>query len=225
MRDICWFDFETGGLDHQTHSPLSFAMIQTRGHSILNEWKTEIRELPLVVDPEALKINRIDLTEPGLNFEKFRLRYQEKINLWFYGGSQEYGEPRIRPNKSNMPAVGGQNIEFDNRWLHRILGSTWTGIYYHGIDLMRLAYPLVEIGILKQEPDLKLASLCRQLGVEVSPEKLHDCLEDVRATFRCYLKIRELFTPEMVEKMTERLRSFQPLESKNGVGQAQLHPH
>lgn len=193
MRDICWIDFETGGLDVAVHSPLSFAMIHTRGDRILNTWKTQIRQLPLVVDPGALLINRINLTEPGLTFENFRREYKAQINLWFYGGSDTGGYPRIKPARDNMPAIGGQNISFDVPWLQRVLGSTWTGLYFHGIDLMRFVYPLVQLGVIPQPPDLKLKTLCQILDVKVDEFVLHDCLEDVKATFHCWLAIERLF--------------------------------
>lgn len=191
MRAVLWQDFETGGLDVLTHSPLSFAMMATRGDEILGEWECQIRQEPLVVTQEALKLTKIDLCEDGLSFDLFKKNYFHRVNDWFYGGSQNGSVyPKIKPSKENMPYYGGQNTFFDRPWLHRILGSTYDGCYYHRRDLMVVADIMREAGLLKCD-DVKLASIAQALGVEPEGE-FHSALTDVKVTFKCFQKIRGL---------------------------------
>jgi len=186
-----WCDFETGGLDVAIHSPLQFACVAEVDGKIVGEWNVSIRELPLVVTDEAMALTGIDLAAPGLSFNEFRREYWDRINRWFYGGTTAWGEARIRANKNNMPLFCGQNTFFDRPWLQKILGSTWDGIYYHRIDTMVLANTLCDLGLLKKDPDLKLGSLCKNLGVKVDAA-MHDALVDVKATRACYEKMKEL---------------------------------
>lgn len=191
MRPVLWQDFETGGLDEKVHSPLSFAMMATRGDEIIGEWECNIRQDPLVVTQEALRVNKIDLCEDGLSFDLFKKNYFHRVNDWFYGGSNGQSTyPNIKPNKDNMPYYGGQNTFFDRPWLHRILGTSYDGCYYHRRDLMVLADPLRELGFIKCD-DLKLASICKALGVEAEGE-FHSALTDVKATFKCWLKLQKI---------------------------------
>jgi exonuclease I len=192
-RDVVWIDFETGGTRCRYHSPLSFAMIRTRGMDIIDQWITNIRQEPLVVTAGAMKVTGIDLTEEGLNFVQFYQAYTKIINQWFY--EDEHGQ-WIKASRHNMPLFGGQNIAFDRPWLQWILNAhrsdpecferSWDGLYYHGLDLMRLATTCARMGVFKPYPDLKLASICKVLEIPAPEEGFHDALGDVKQTFWAY---------------------------------------
>ena len=197
MKDMLWIDFETGGLDHNVHSALSFAMIHTRGSEILHEWYTELRPSPLVVEQQALSINKIDITKEGLDYPEFKKEYMTRINVWFFGGSdwsKGFPKAKIKPSKDNMPIMAGHNaISFDRPWLRSILGNTYDGCYYHMVDTMVLGYFAKEVELLNPEQDIKLGGLCEALKIENTYGELHNSLVDIKMTFKLWLKLLELF--------------------------------
>jgi len=203
-RPMLWTDFETGGVEDY-HSPLSFAMIATIGDRTYGEWYTEIRQTPLVIEPEALKINKIDILKEGLNFEQFKKEYFTRINKWFYGGSNFTSSgvfPKTKPDKNNMPLFCGHNTFFDRPILHRILGSTYDGAYYHRIDTMVLANALKDVGIIGQTENLKLETLANYFGVKPEGE-LHNALTDVKVTFQVYRKMKELLSKSVINTLVK----------------------
>ena len=191
---ILWNDFETGGTDPLIHSPLSFAMIATDGDQVIGEWYTEIRELPLVLTPQALAINKIDIHKDGISFNLFREEYFNKIRTWFYKGQ--------KPSKENMPFYGGHNTAFDRPILKRIVcspNSSFDGCYYHHIDTMSMAVPLNAAGVIKVS-DYKLETLAKYFDI-VPKEDLHNALTDVRLTMKIYQEMKNLLrTKEWITK-------------------------
>jgi len=212
MRKQLWCDFETGGLDVNYHSPLSFAMMITEGDKILCEWECNIRQAPLVYEQSALDINKIDIREPGIDFETFRLSYSKHLCEHVYGGIKYLRNDgcyvgNIKADKFNMPLFCGQNTFFDRPWLQRIMGD-FDYCYYHRIDTMVLANTLQDIGILPRGENLKLETLCNLLGVPKPEGEYHSALTDVKQTFKCYQAMKALilnasqsFQPETVQQI------------------------
>lgn len=185
MSKILWCDFETGGVDVNKHSPLSFAMLATEGDQIIGEWYTEIRQSPLVVEPAALRINKIDLLKEGVDHSTFRHKYYGFMQEWFFKGQ--------RPSKETMPIFGGHNSHFDRPWLRRLVcdnGSTFDGCYYHHIDTMVLGFILNDCGIIKTE-NVKLETLANYFDVKPQGD-LHNALTDIKVTFQIYCEMRNL---------------------------------
>lgn len=204
-----WVDFETGGVEAH-HSPLSFAMIATdENDKIFGEWYTEIRETPLVIEPEALKINKIDITKPGLTFAQFKKEYFTRVNRWFYGGSNFTSNgvfPKIKPDKLNMPLFCGHNTFFDRPILHRILGSTYDGAYYHRIDTMIFANILKEIGLLPVTENLKLESICKAFGIKPGEgEEMHNSLTDIKMSNQAYVEMKKLINKIAVKEILDNV--------------------
>lgn len=209
-----WIDFETGGLEPH-HSPLSFAMIATKNDEIIGEWYTQIRQHPLVVDPKAIEINKIDLNEPGIDFEEFKKEYFIRINKWFYGGSNFSKNgvfPKIKPNKNNMPLMCAWNLQFDRPILRRILGSTYDGAYYHSIDPMVLAHTLVDIGIIPRTENFRLETVAQFLGVNPEGE-LHNSLVDIKVTFEVYKKLKNIISEKVLKNLIKEVADEKILES------------
>lgn len=185
MKPEVWYDFETGGTDPLKHSPLSFAM---EGYSssgeLLGSWDTQIRIHPLVVEAEALKINKIDIMQPGLNLSEFRNGYFRRMNEWFYGGNTpDRTEPIERPNRDNMPLLCGHNISgFDNFMLKRLMGD-WVAAITQGIDTMVVASTLRQWGMIHPE-NLKLGTLLKYFDIEPVEGELHNALTDIRGSRR-----------------------------------------
>jgi len=180
-----WLDFETGGVDPMVHSPLSFAMegYDSNGNA-LGCWDVQIRIQPLVVEPQALKINKIDPTTPGIGLEEFKNGYFRRLNDWFYNGNKEgRTEPMIRPYAEIMPLVCGHNTSgFDNLMLKRLLGD-WVGAITQGIDTMVLAATLRQWGIINPE-NIKLGTLLAYFDISPLEGELHTALTDIRGCKR-----------------------------------------
>lgn len=185
-----WVDFETGGFEADVHSPLSFAMMETRGNVIVNEWYTQIRQEPFVLTAEAMRINKLDIQEPGLNYQEFKVQYMARMNAWFFGGVDPSGKPVIRPNRDNMPFFGGQNCPFDRGFLRKVLNSKFDSCHYLCKDLVGAAMIAAEAGLFEPE-NFKLVSITRALNIKVEGE-LHNALMDVKVTFACWQRLKEM---------------------------------
>jgi len=201
MRPQLWIDFETGGIDTYTSSPLSCAMLAVRDGEIVGQWYEQIRQEPFVVTQEAMEINKLNLQDPGLDFAAFKKSYYEFINRHFYGGTdwgncgKGYYPSKIKACKANMPLFCGHNTFFDRAVLQQCLGGTPTksvydGIYYHRLDTMVLANMLQDVGIVIAGKNLKLETICTSLGVEPEQGEFHNALTDIKMTFKAYQKMK-----------------------------------
>ena len=194
MKPELWLDFETGGTDPMVHSPLSFAMagFDEQGQE-LGSWDVQIRIQPLVVEQEALKINKIDPSTPGLGLEEFKNGYFRRVNEWFYGGNKpDRTEPMIRPYKDIMPLVCGHNTSgFDNLMLKRLLGD-WVAAITQGVDTMVLASTLRQWGVIDPE-NLKLGTLLAYFEISPIEGVLHTALTDIRGCKRLEQTLKGLF--------------------------------
>ena len=201
MRPQLWIDFETGGTNPWFHSPLSCAMIGVNSlGQVIGEWYGQIRQHPLNVTPEAMKINKLNLDHAGVDFAQFNQIYFRLINDWFYGGTnwhlsgKTYLKPNIKPSRENMPFFCGHNTPFDRSFLQQILGGSpgetkYDGVYYHSIDTMVLANSLQVAGIIERGENLKLETLCKVLKIEPVEGEMHNAQTDIRATRQCFLKM------------------------------------
>jgi oligoribonuclease (3'-5' exoribonuclease) len=193
-RPILWFDFETGGLDPEVHSPLSFAMIGVDGDGkVLGEWYTQLRFEPMVVTAGALAVNKIDIREPGLSLKDFQNGYWSRINEWFYGGSTTGSEgkmyPNIRPNRNNMPLMGGHNVSFDQRFLQKQIGE-WTALLSYQMDTLTMSLLARELGYF-ESANLQLGTVAQALGIHPTGE-LHNALVDLKMTIMVYQRLKEM---------------------------------
>lgn len=210
MRAQLWCDFETGGVETFNHSPLSCALIAVKDGKIIGEWYTQIRQTPFVVTEEAMKINKLNLDDPGLTYQEFRKEYFRRVNHWFYGGTnwknsgKNFYPSNNRANKNNMPLFCGHNTTFDKQVLQRILGGSPTtnvfdGVYYHRLDTMILANMLVDCSILPLPENFRLETLCKVLDVE--PEEngeFHNALVDLKMTLKAYIKMKNILTDKQM---------------------------
>jgi DNA polymerase III alpha subunit (gram-positive type) len=147
-------------------------MLFTEGDRVLGEWHVQIRQPPFIVTDEAMRINKINLDEPGLTYAQFT--------------KERFLKMREFPAK---PIFAGHNCAFDRSFLRQIVGKD-DGCHYHSIDTMVLGNSLKAMGIF-DPPSLKLADLSKFLGVELIGDA-HNARTDVHAAFECFLKIREI---------------------------------
>jgi len=127
-------DVETGGLDPSYHSLLSIAMImydtargEGRGGKITSVYTTDV--LPVTgtyhVDPDALKVNKIDLLQHSREARHPEVVAQE-ITRWV---SVHAGD--------EQPIIAGWNVQFDCSFLREFLGRDVFGrlFSYRTVDI------------------------------------------------------------------------------------------
>ena len=200
---ILWCDFETGGLDWQVHSPLSIGLLATDGEQIIGEAEFQLRDLPLVVDPGALKVNKIDLTVPGLNHFDFSREYQKFMGDKFFNGytithrNNKYGKPYEHVqidgwHKDKSPLFGGHNTSFDRPWLYKVLGSKFDQCQYHSVDTMSLGACLKAAGKIHPTQSLSLQALADYYEISHDKTQAHTALADCKLAFMIFNKMKEL---------------------------------
>lgn len=212
-RSEVWVDFETGGVKHWIHSPLSIGAIAVINGKIVDEFYHNIRIEPLVVTPDALRTNKIDLTHPGISTkEEFKKLWMGFMNKNFYN----YG--KVRPNKENMPYFCGQNTVFDRPFLWELLETDFDYAYYHRIDTMIFANILRSEGKLDDITDLKLETMSGYFHLP-APEMFHNSLCDIKQTYQvyqCLLRIMRGESIDQIRKSVEAQPSL-PFDAPNVV--------
>jgi hypothetical protein len=183
-----WCDFETGGFEADVHSPLSVAFIAAEGRNIIGKWYVQLRQEPLVVTREALRVNGLDLLADGLTYEQFRTEYKVRMGMWFFGGIDKSGGFVERPSMANMPMFGGQNCPFDRSFLQAIMGKYYY-TSYHNRDVMAAAALAIDGGKISL-PNLKLDSIAEALGLSRT-SAVHSAEEDVQLAFDCWWRLAD----------------------------------
>lgn len=174
---FCWNDFETGGLDSQVHSPLSFGMVIAehgpKGQArVIHTWETQIRQEPIVTTPGALAVNKIDPKTPGITFAKFQTEYLGLIG------------------KYNRPMCAGHNVAFDRPWLKRIMSPLDDQLHYHSVCTMVLANTLKVSGLMPDLENMKLETLVKYFGITRRGEA-HGALSDAFAAMDVFCEIQK----------------------------------
>jgi hypothetical protein len=202
---ILWVDFETGGLDYLTHSPLSLGLLLTEGEQVIAEAEWQIREEPLVVTQKALQTNKIDLTSSGVNYDTLRNYYKKFMGDYCFAGFEE--KPSYNGKTTYVevkgftvdkaPYFGGHNVLFDKPWLKQILrngkSEGWDMCKYHSIDTMILAVILKDSGLLPSEMGVSLSNLATYLKIDgYDDTKAHSALNDCKTAHKVYLRLQEL---------------------------------
>lgn len=187
-RPICFIDFETGGTDVTIHSPLEMGVVAVVNDEVVDKLRMILRVSPLVVEQEAIRINKSDLLEEGVTeysqaatiYRNFMIKNFYKINGVFQ-----------KPNKDNMPFFGGHNTQFDRPFLCKIMNSDFDYCYYHVIDTMVIANMMRDAGRLPGVENMKLETLSKYFNLP-APARFHDASEDAMQTFHLYKALKGL---------------------------------
>lgn len=185
---LCSIDCETTGFDPNLHDIIQFACIP-----LDSDLKPRQDKMPFdmhikperleTIDSEALRINRLDLAKIAASgFDKYQAA--DLFVEWFEG-------LQLGIHKKIMPL--GCNYSFDRDMMIEWLGKkTYDYCFMSTIrDVQSLATFCNDLAGYKGQdfpyPKVNLAYLCSQTKTEHA--KLHDALEDARATAVVYGKI------------------------------------
>lgn len=179
MAKLLVVDTETGGMDPQVHSILSLAGIIWEDGVIKAEHEVLILEEPLVVTPQALEVNRINLVEHA----KRALAPAEAINRFhtFIEASFTSTEAAI----NGGVVLVGHNVGFDIGFLRRLCTLTKTPFErmfsHRSLDtasVLRFLHLLGKVPVSATSSSGGFA----HFGIDVPQRQRHTALGDARAT-------------------------------------------
>lgn len=167
------YDTETGGLDHNVHSLLTFY------GAFLDENLNPIDEIDLKLKPKdgiyhvtagALAVNKINLVQhdkEAVTYEDGAMMLWEKL-----AKHSDNGRTKLIPV--------GHNTQFDKGFTVRYMipDVQWRKVLdYHSLDTVTLAYILKLAGKINTR-SLSLGPLAKAIGVQVNDSDLHGARVD-----------------------------------------------
>jgi DNA polymerase-3 subunit epsilon len=188
MTTIWFVDTETGGLDSQVHSILSLGLVAWQDGRIVGEDEFKIKEDPIIVTPEALAVNQIDLRDQSNWWMPLSVVREIDITL-----------PRRDAPNSPLPIIGGHNTPFDVgfvRRLYRIVGCHYPFSHRY-VDTLPVARFLMDAGIIKAK-GAGLTALCAYFGIKNRAR--HGALGDAVATAELYTRLLEVVQGKELSK-------------------------
>lgn len=180
---ILVIDTETGGIDPLKCSILSLGAVVWEDGRILGETEVLVAEQPIQAEPDAMKVNRIDLKKhaaiglaPKLaiaNFEKFFLEYfpQGKVPIAGHNVGFDIGFLQRLYRLAEL--------DFEERFSHRSIDTSSI------MNFLRLAEKL-------SIPSCSLESGLKYFQIEVKDHERHTALADARATAKLLTALIEL---------------------------------
>lgn len=183
MAKHLFIDTETGGLNPNQHSLLTIGLSVVDGDRVIDNLEIGIKRKSYCVTAEALKVNKINLTDLDVPIEK---AFPMIVNF-------------IISNFQNQKVtLAGHNVNFDISFLKvfweeclkehpHLYNYTFNKIFdYHTIDTMHIANFLKDCNILKVK-NVKLETLCNELNI--TNQDAHTALSDAIATALVYDKM------------------------------------
>lgn len=192
------FDSETTGVHHYDQGEIlpdgsvkfikQNGMVQLTAQVVIDGKNKEIyneffKPIPgQLVEPKALEVNGLTMEqlrasqEPRIAFDKL----MNIVELWV--------DPYDKKDKFTLI---GYNSRFDDdfmrQWFKNIDDSVFYGSFFRwpAIDVANLAAVYIGDG-WKDMENFKLATVAKELGLEVDDAKLHDSAYDVDVTMRMY---------------------------------------
>ncbi len=186
-NEILFIDTETGGLNPESFSIISFAGVLWRDGEILDSLQVFIQEEPFYSDVDSMKINRIDMDwikNNGLPPSKAVKQITDFLK-------------QIQPNSVVPMRLGGHNIGFDvgfTKRLFRLGGGDFSSFFSHRtIDTSTI------LAFLSLANKIKLdgagsSDAFSHFGIEFAQGDRHTALGDALATaklFNCLLDVVE----------------------------------
>ena len=183
---VCIIDTETGGLDPLKHSILSLGAVVLEDRRIVDEFEILIKESIIIVTPEAINVNKINITT---------LCYEGNPPFlaidYFYDFVKKYFP-------KDKVILGGHNVNFDVGFLKRLwsLGVIsepfYDEIFSHRIiDTCSILRFLILSGRISLE-NASLTDACKYFGIAVYEEERHTAIGDARLTAQLLIKMMEL---------------------------------
>lgn len=178
------FDFETGGLDYRTHSPLEIGACVSNIDTgeILETYESFIKLDNYNVQQEALEKNGLTVAECQAKGVEPQKVGEHLMDMWM---------------NHACSLIGGQNIHFDIRfaahWLYGVEPDKFDQLFtYRYLD----TYPMIQLmlGNVKCPPGTSLKQATQFFKIDMKDVKggYHRALYDVIATAKLLHKFREL---------------------------------
>jgi len=180
MATIIFVDTETGGVSEDVHSLLTvgLAALDTRARTVVREAHVRVRHDTYHVDVEALNVNGIDL-----------VTHHDAAAVPEVAANEVRAFLRLGSKKRVM--LGGHNVNFDVRFLKRLLPDYHELVIGSVVDTKVVAHFLIHAGLLPKTLGTRLEDLAGHFGVPIRP---HDALEDARATALVYAAMLDLLS-------------------------------
>jgi DNA polymerase-3 subunit epsilon len=180
---LLFIDTETGGLDPDKHSLLSFAMVIWEDMKIIDSKEVLINDGILSVNKEALSINKIDIEKHKQSAMTSSQAMDEIIS---FIGKHFPGHGKI--------TLAGHNVHFDADFLKRFFSANnkdFSEFFSHRIiDTSSILYYLYLSGRIKQ----KAVSSDKAFELfDIKVEGRHTALGDAMATAKLFTTLLDLF--------------------------------
>lgn len=177
MPRVLVIDTETGGLNPEVHSILSVGAVVWEDGQLGKELEVFIVEPQLIVDPEALAKNRIDIVK---HCEKALAPVDAMNCLWDF---LEQNYPELKSGK--QVTLVGHNVSFDVSFLKRLCRLAdvrFRDLFSHRtIDtasVLRFLMLANKIALTSAGSD----EAFKFFGIPIDPNHRHTALGDARAT-------------------------------------------
>ena len=188
LNDYYILDTETTGLDRHHDQIVELAWIKVKGGEVVDTWDTLINP-GIPISPAASRVNGI---------------YDSDV-----AEAPTYDQIRPRVAQELLGAVVvGHNIQFDLRFLQRLLGTEAGTITY--LDTLTLSK-----SIFKDFNSYKLEDLCKMLELPV--QSSHRALRDVEATHALLLRCKEELLRKKQEEKERKAREKAERAAKYGA--------
>lgn len=185
MIKHCFIDLETTGLDPVKHGVIQIAGIIVVDREEKDRFDFTVRPHEMkIVESDALKVNKRTQDE----IAGFRSPENVHVNLcdaftWYV---DQY-------ECTDKMFFLGYNVRFDYDFLwqwFKDCGDKYFGSWFWNppIDVMQAAIIYLQDRRAQME-NFKLATVARELGIEVKEEELHDAMTDIELTKQIWDKV------------------------------------
>lgn len=190
MLKFCFIDTETTGTDFKRHGIHQVSLIIDVLHedgTLVTVEKRDFHVCPdpsLEIDDEALKISGVKREDLQLN-DSEKIFHDKFVNI-LYKYKKKY-------DKRDKFYFVGYNGRFDadmvNELFKRVGDPYFFGLFW---------YPIIDVAVLslfpivRQRPfmeNFKLGTVCKEYGIQISDEGLHDAMYDIEITRDLFYKL------------------------------------
>ncbi|ADV65707.1 3'-5' exonuclease [Deinococcus maricopensis] len=173
-QPIIFLDTETGGMDPAVHPLLTVGLVTLQDGEITRPLHLRVRHDTYTVDPEAMRVNGIDL-----------LTHHDEA----HPPAEVAAAIRAYAAEVGRVMLGGHNFAFDLGFLRTLLPDRSRVFRCGHVDTKTTAQFLIHAGILPKKVGTALDQLAKHFGIEY---QAHDALEDARTTAIVYNEFLKL---------------------------------
>lgn len=188
---LIFLDTETGGIPNGVSIlTITISQIEFSNNKIINHSNLDIKCLPddnlVLVSPEALSVNKIDLVEHS----KTAISYKD-------AGREIYKYLSTLSQSHGKLTLVGQGIQFDLRHLfdQKIISeaSFYNFVDRRVIDIISISKFAQELGKIPKDQSISLANIAKYLKIPVDQSALHTSLGDNLLAAKVLFELGKLF--------------------------------